>query len=95
MGKILSLWRRKRAEKGKEETSWGVEGAQWGQQGGFMGLQMIFWHVRLYIHVIYDFSVDGSGLVHAALADLKTTCPVPCMQVQESPKSVLSHVWRC
>ena len=39
--------------------------------------------------------VDGSGLVHAALADLKTTYPVPCMQVQESPKSVLSHVWRC
>ena len=47
------------------------------------------------MYVIQIFSVDGSGLVHAALADLKTTYPVPCMQVQESPKSGLSHVWRC
>ena len=47
------------------------------------------------MYVIQIFSVDGSGLVHEVLADLKTTCPVPCMQVQERPKSVLSHVWRC
>jgi len=49
--KILSPWRRKKTEEGKVETSWGVEGAQWGQQGGFMGLQMIFRHVRLHIYM--------------------------------------------
>ena len=35
-----------------------------------------------------DFSVDGSGLVHEALADQKKTCPVPCMQVSARASKV-------